>query len=75
MSEKKFTEISDDAQDEQEPGQSYKAELAEEAGRRRSVALNIVENPLRVSFAIPATSSPVIVPSFDTDTLYFTAEL
>ena len=31
-------------------------EMADPAGRRKSVALNVVENPLRVSFATSALS-------------------
>jgi hypothetical protein len=37
---------------------AMKPELADAAGRRQSVALNIVENPLMVSFAIPDSAPP-----------------
>ena len=46
MTEKASPAIAYDSQDEK-----YKVPLAD-AARRRSVALNIVENPLKVSFVV-----------------------
>jgi hypothetical protein len=50
--EKAFTDLSDDAHDGKSTHQDLKHEVPEEAGRRQSVAFNIVENPLKVSFAM-----------------------
>lgn len=49
MTEKASTDI---YHDETKGAQATKPELADAAGRRGSVALNIVENPLKVSFAM-----------------------
>lgn len=55
MAEKTPVDNSDISHDEKhdetnEIGGVRRPSLAESAGRRRSVALNIVENPLKVSF-------------------------
>jgi hypothetical protein len=47
MNEKAFTDYVDVSYHEKNMAQ---AELADPNGRRKSVALNIVENPLKVSF-------------------------
>ena len=51
MTEKATTEDIGATYDEKKVADAPEPELADLAGRRRSVALNIVENPLKVSFA------------------------
>ncbi len=54
-----------------EKNTTHQAELANPAGRRQSVALNIIENPLKVRFAIFASPPPsVVISSIDADHLH-----
>lgn len=55
MIDKAPTEIVDVSHNEKNVAHASEPELAETGGRRKSVALNIVENPLKVSLA---TSGP-----------------
>lgn len=53
MNEKGSEEIIDGSRDEKATEEDVKQEIAGDLGRRRkSVALNIVENPLKVGFAM-----------------------
>jgi hypothetical protein len=53
MNEKGSEEIIDGSHDEKATEEDVKQEIAGDLGRRRkSVALNIVENPLKVSFTV-----------------------
>jgi hypothetical protein len=49
MNEKGSEEIIDGTRDEKAAQEDVKQEIAGEGRRRKSVALNIVENPLKVS--------------------------
>jgi len=49
MNEKVSEEIIDGSRDEKAAQDDVKQEIAGEGRRRKSVALNIVENPLKVS--------------------------
>jgi hypothetical protein len=49
MNEKGSEEIIDGSRDEKAAQEDVKQEIAGEGRRRKSVALNIVENPLKVS--------------------------
>jgi hypothetical protein len=51
MAEKTASDVNDVSHDEKNGINDR--ELVEETGRRQSVALNIVENPLQVSLQIP----------------------
>ena len=59
MAEKAYTENADVSHDEKDVLQDRQPSLADAAGRRKSIAMNIVENPLKVSFA---TSGPSPLP-------------
>jgi len=48
----KATTTGFDSYDEKSEAPDRQASLTESAGRRKSVALNIVENPLKVSLAL-----------------------
>lgn len=73
MAEKSSSDNADvsHAHDEKHGLQVPESQPAETAGgRRKSVALNIVENPLKVSFVIPdPPPPPVIITSFVADPL------
>jgi hypothetical protein len=58
MNEKASTEDVSDASRIENNAQAEKPKLEEAAGRRQSLAINIVENPLMVSFAISDLSHP-----------------
>lgn len=65
MAEKTPVDNSDASRDEVNEKNEYgdterRASLAESMGRRRSVAVNVVENPLKVSFAVLVTWRPRI---------------
>lgn len=71
MTEKTSTDIADISHDEKLADQALQPELADENGRRKSVALNIVENPLKVSFTVSGASpSSTILSDIDTDALF-----
>lgn len=57
MDEKESTDNGYAPHDEKEAHWPPEPEMADPAGRRMSVALNIVENPLKVSFAAMVISS------------------
>lgn len=44
-----FVPESRDDYDDKKASETFEPELVEETGRRQSVALNIIENPLKVS--------------------------
>lgn len=52
MTEKESTIIANVSHDENNAVQALEPELADAAGLHKSVALNIIENPLKVSSAI-----------------------
>ena len=65
-------DTSPDSHDEKHVAQAPEPELADATGRRQSVALNIVENPLKVSrtkLATPAHS--MSLRSFEVSALIF----
>ena len=56
MDEKPSTNVVDGSYDEMRAVRASQPDLGEGGGRRKSVALNIVENPLKVSFAMSGPS-------------------
>ena len=56
MAEKAYTENVHVSHDEKDALQDRQPSMADAAGRRKSIAMNIVENPLKVSFATPGPS-------------------
>lgn len=52
MTEKTSTDIAYVSHDEKNAALALEPKLADVASRRKSVALNVVENPLKVSFAM-----------------------
>ena len=73
MSEKSPLDIADVSHNEQN---ATHEPVSVDTGRRKSVALNIVENPLKVSFALSeSATSQMIVPSINADLLTLTAHL
>lgn len=71
MTEKASADVSFASQNEN-AAQAQAPEVVDAAAGRQSLALNIVENPLQVSFVISGSSQPpVVISSIGTDCFIF----
>ena len=58
-----YVDIAHDDKSAAKDANEFRSGSVDASGRRKSVALNLVENPLKVSFAVPGPSPPA--PSSD----------